>query len=39
MTDIPVTAHKFRHTYARTWLERGGEVIASLGLWATVASR
>jgi integrase/recombinase XerD len=26
ITDIPVTPHKFRHTFARTWLERGGEL-------------
>lgn len=26
ITDVPVTAHKFRHTFARTWLERDGEV-------------
>ena len=26
ITDVPVTAHKFRRTLARTWLERGGEV-------------
>src|SRR5215831_2839022 len=25
-TDVPVTPHKFRHTFARTWLERGGEL-------------
>src|SRR5260370_9956673 len=26
ITDVRVTAHKFRHTFARTWLERDGEV-------------
>jgi site-specific recombinase XerD len=26
ITDVPVTPHKFRHTFARTWLERGGEL-------------
>src|SRR5215813_8324144 len=24
--EVPVTPHKFRHTFARTWLERGGEI-------------
>jgi hypothetical protein len=24
--DVVVTPHKLRHTFARTWLERGGEV-------------
>ncbi len=24
--DVDVTPHKFRHTFARTWLERGGEL-------------
>src|SRR5215467_3266996 len=24
--DVAVTPHKFRHTFARTWLERGGEL-------------
>lgn len=24
--DVNVTPHKFRHTFARTWLERGGEL-------------
>ena len=26
ITDLVLTAHKFRHTFARTWLERGGEL-------------
>ena len=26
ITDVMVTPHKFRHTFARTWLERGGEL-------------
>src|SRR5262249_1337027 len=26
ITDVDVTPHKLRHTFARTWLERGGDI-------------
>ncbi len=26
ITDVNVTPHKLRHTFARTWLERGGDI-------------
>jgi site-specific recombinase XerD len=26
ITDVLVTPHKLRHTFARTWLERGGDI-------------
>src|SRR5262249_40388305 len=26
LTDVRLSAHTFRHSFARTWLERGGEV-------------
>jgi site-specific recombinase XerD len=27
LDDVPLTAHWFRHTFARTWLEHGGEIM------------